>query len=121
MQMFSHPFLFLFLFFLFFLSRLLSLNTSLLPQIFPFFDLSQQLMTALEKPLPIGESISRRVLRQRIVPGGNGKRYSRKRVKWGAQAPLLLASQRLVTGNLLNLANISSTATASADTTHELL
>ena len=78
-------------------------------------------MTALEKPLPIGESISRRVPRQRVVPGGNGKRYSRKRVKWGAQAPLLLASQRLVTGNLLNLANNSSTATASADTTNELL
>ena len=35
-------------------------------------------MTALKKPLPIGESISRRVPRQRIVPGDNGKRYSRK-------------------------------------------
>ena len=43
LQMFSHPCLFLFLFFLFFLSRLLSLNTSLLPQVFPFFNLSQQL------------------------------------------------------------------------------
>ena len=77
-------------------------------------------MTALEKPLPIGDIISRRVPRQRIVPGDNRKRYSPTGVKWGAQAPLLLASQRVVTGNLLNLVNISSTATASADTTHEL-
>jgi len=64
-------------------------------------------ITALEKPLPIGERISPRVPKQQIVPEDDGKRYHRKSVKWTAQAPLVMASQRLVAGNLHSLEKIS--------------